>query len=108
MYEQQGDVLLKKIDALPKGNYKKTSVRKAILAEGEQTGHNHTLISALMPFTIFENENTGDVFVELTQPANVKHQEHLPFEDEVFPGIYKIEIINEYDHFLEETRKVLD
>lgn len=105
MYNQQGDVLLKKIDSLPKKrNFKKTKSSKVILAEGEQTGHNHLLLSPLSPVSVYENN--GEVFVEVLKPSKVIHQEHN--EQEINPGIYKIEIINEYNHFEEETHKVLD
>ena len=108
MYDQQGDVLIKKIDSLPKGNYKKITTKKIVLAEGEQTGHSHVLFSDLLNFMVFTDEVTNQSFVEVPDGTNVTHQEHNQFEETILPGMYKIEIVREYDHFTEETRRVID
>jgi len=38
--------------------------------------------------------------------SELTHQEHNTIE--IQPGIYTIDIVQEYDHFLEESRSVLD
>ena len=78
------------------------------MAEGEQTGHNHTLFSDLLPFTIFTDNETNQSFIEVPEGTNVSHQEHNKFEEPLMPGIFKIEIVREYDTFQKENRKVLD
>ena len=60
MYLQQGDVILKKINELPKGKIKLT--KRDILAEGELTGHCHTLIA---PETLSICETDKGVFVKV-------------------------------------------
>lgn len=103
MYYQHGDVLLTKVESLPK-NFKETRVKKAILAEGEISGHQHILIAQQAPFTIFEKE--GETFIKTDEKTELIHQEHKTLW--VDPGIYKIDKVREYDHFQEEARRVAD
>ncbi len=109
MYDQQGDVLLKKVDSLPNKQFKITESKKVILAEGEQTGHKHVLNALSSPVKVYEADN--EVFVEIFSQAEIIHQEHKKIKqygDHYLPGLYKIEIVREYDHLTEETRRVLD
>lgn len=103
MYYQHGDLLLKRVDFVKEG-CKVTKVKKAILAEGEHTGHKHMLISESMPITIHEKD--GEVFVKTESETELIHQEHNMITIE--PGIYKVEQVKEYDHFEEEIRKIQD
>jgi len=100
MYYQHGDVLIKKIDELPEGELEKE--KRIILAEGEVTGHCHTLFGDLLLL------KKGDkVYVKIDgDPAEVIHQEHAPLT--IAPGIYEIDKVKEYDHFKEEARRVRD
>lgn len=105
MYDQQGDVLLKKIDKLPSGiKFKKTKSNQVVLAEGELTGHSHMLVSPLSPINIYEKN--GETWIEVLTPSDLNHQEHDL--EKIDPGIYKIEIVKEYDYFEERARRVVD
>lgn len=100
MYYQQGDILIKKIDGLSKGKIEKYA--KFVLAEGEVTGHCHTMVGDLS--VVKDGDKT---FVKIEgQPAEIIHQEHnLVIVD---PGIYEIEKVLEYDHFEEEAKRIVD
>jgi hypothetical protein len=112
-YYQQGDVLLFKVDKkeLPKDaktwDGKKVkgvkNVRTPILQHGEATGHAHRITSP--GFQHLEGR-FGERFLMLTKQGTLSHEEHktiiLP------PGLYKIRIVEEYDHFREVIRKVRD
>jgi hypothetical protein len=74
-------------------------LERAILAEGEMTGHYH------------EAHGDGvalydDGTLEAPHGAEVTHQEHLPVV--IPPGTYERSIVQEYDHFAEEARPVVD
>ena len=74
MLYRQGDVLLRKIDAIPPDATKDTTAKgHCVLAEGEATGHSHTITSRRM--SVFRRGSDG-LFLSLGQRASVKHQEH--------------------------------
>jgi hypothetical protein len=104
MLLQQGDVLIKKVKSVPQGaKALKPGKRGHMLAEGETTGHAHT-IEDIKYSSLFL---MGTVkYLEVKEPVEIKHEEHKSFVIE--PGIYEIGIVQEYDHFLEEARKVRD
>lgn len=112
-YYQQGDVLLKRIAALPKG-LKQLDTK--VLQEGEFTGHMHQFrmtddltvyaapaLAGASTKTITENENK---YLEVRAPSCLSHEEHKPIV--VPPGIYQIDIRREYDYDLLEARRVQD
>jgi len=104
-YYQQGDVLIKPI-VLP-SDVKKVSPkdRGYILAEGEATGHAHRIIE--IESDIIEMfEKDGQLYVKNKKPVSIVHEEHKTIE--IPQGEWKIEIVKEYDHFLEEARNVQD
>lgn len=122
---QQGDVtalrITEIIDPLKLGL---TAVapqgERAILAEGEVTGHAHALPQEDVElFDIPEDvarSTFADVLTEFRgvkylrvkgdKPINLSHEEHKPCFFE--PGAYLINGITEYDYFTEETRRVAD
>jgi hypothetical protein len=78
---------------------KRKKLSRAVLAEGEHTGHFH------------EAHGEGvalydDGLLEAPHGAEVTHQEHAPVT--VPPGTYNRSIVQEYDHFMEETRNTVD
>ena len=101
MIYQQGDVLLTKIDSLPLGNKVERKERGYILAEGEATGHAHVIEEEIEMV-----EKDGTLYIGCKADTVVKHEEHKHITIE--PGNYQISIIQEYDHFLEEAKKVAD
>jgi hypothetical protein len=102
---RHGDLLLMKVDSVPKD----ASVLNTLtLAEGEATGHHHTITSgqALIyaPATV-----TDDVakYIEVkSKTAELTHQEHKPVE--LTQGAYKLSIEREYNPTDKVIRKVLD
>lgn len=98
---QQGDVLLTKINNLPK-KYTIISKKRCVLAEGEKTGHSHVLEDDEAQL-IQDGER---ILLMLEKQGILKHEEHNPITLE--PGIYEIGKVNEYDYFSKMVRKVQD
>jgi len=104
MYQQQGDVIIESVVELPKGaKLAKPGKRGWMLAEGETTGHAHTIddtkSSTLYTFG-------GILFLQVLQEVCLLHEEHK--KQKIKPGLYKIRQVQEYDHFAEEARAVRD
>lgn len=99
MYYQQGDVLIKKVDYTVKGK----KLNHLTLAEGEKTGHNHSIVEGLGQLIMMDKIMHLQVFSET---ALLKHQEHN--EIRIPKGDYKIDIVREYDPFEDEMRRVQD
>lgn len=100
---QQGDVLLKRVDDIPKGA--KKVVRKAkgfVLAEGEVTGHAHVIVED----DIGVSELDGVMYIKTDKLVDLTHEEHGTITIE--PGIWKRDIVKEFDAFDEEARNVKD
>jgi hypothetical protein len=98
MMIQQGDVLIKKVNAI-----KGKKVNHLTLAVGEATGHHHTITEG--DAELYEENGTLFLHVE-SEKATLTHQEHKPVE--IPKGDYEIGIVKEFDHFLEESRNVAD
>ena len=99
MYFQQGDVLITKIDYEVKGE----ELEHLTLAEGEATGHHHSIVEGLGQLIMMDKLMHLQIF---SKEATLKHQEH---KEIILPkGNYKIEIIREYDPFEDEIRRVRD
>jgi len=99
MYYQQGDVLIEKVDYKISG----TKLDHLTLAEGETTGHHHSITQGLGQLIMMDKIMHLQIFSET---AKLKHQEH---NEIILPkGDYKISIIREYDPFENEIRRVRD
>ena len=98
VYYQQGDVLIRKTSRV-----KGRKLDHLTLAEGEATGHHHTI--TMGDAELYEEKGTLYLKV-LSDEAALTHQEHkkitLPM------GEYKIDIVKEYDHFAEAARRAAD
>lgn len=98
---QQGDVLLRKIEAMPEGKPKRISKKRCVLAHGE-SGHSH----------VVEQDNAeliqiGErILLKIESEATVKHEEHR--EHVLSPGIWDIGRVQEYDYFSGMARPVQD
>jgi hypothetical protein len=102
MFLQQGDVLLRSVDSIPKNATQvKRSSKGWVLAEGETTGHAHRIDSDVMLV-----EHDGKLFMHNDHEVVLTHEEHNNFI--VPPGDWSIGIVQEYDHFAEEARNVAD
>ena len=108
MYYQQGDVLLFIEKELPKR--KRQYLNTNIIQHGEATGHAHRIHSE--EFKIYDisisdwKDDETEKWIDLYQGGTISHEEHKSIE--LPKGIYRIGIVREYDHFKEETRKVID
>jgi len=104
MYYQQGDVIMERVRKIPL-EAKEVTRKDGVLVEGEVTGHAHR-IADIWANLIEMRENDGILYVKAKKPVDIVHEEHktvtLP------KGIYRIRRVKEYDHFLEEARKVQD
>lgn len=97
---QQGDVLIRSGATIPTKAKKKANT---IVAYGEVTNHKHEIIGEGVE--VFEDEN-GVLYVSAPSGGRIQHEEHNPIE--LPPGNYTIGIVQEYDHFKEEARRVAD
>lgn len=99
---RQGDVLLVPA-TIPETATKirKDKRRGIVLAEGEATGHAHTIASRAA--TAYRGGN-GDLFVVLAQTAKVQHQEHEAVE--LQPGTYRV--VRQREWNAGEARRVID
>ena len=95
---QQGDVLIKKVAEI-----KGKKLNHLTLAEGEVTGHFHSITKG--DAELYEHE--GTLFLKvIDDKVELTHQEH---DVVVLPkGDYEIGIIKEYDHLSREVRNVAD
>ncbi len=98
MFYQQGDVLVMKVSQI-----KGKKLNHLVLAEGELTGHQHTITKG--DAELYEHEGTLFLRV-ISEEVELTHPEHntltLP------KGDYQIGVVREYDHFAEEARRVRD
>jgi len=100
---QQGDVLFAKVDKLPVGCVAVVRQRgDLVIAEGESTGHRHIIMDKTA--TLWELR--GDLYLEVTDPVVLTHDEHKELPIPV--GVYKVGIVQEYDHFNDVIRDVRD
>lgn len=103
---QQGDVCIFSAE-IPKDSatepLRTIKIQGNVLAKGEATGHAHALEG-----TDFELLKVGTrLFARiLSGDCRVVHEEHKTIELPV--GDYEVTPVQEYDHFLEESRVVRD
>jgi hypothetical protein len=88
-----------KIKDIPKGARRKANKH---LAEGEATGHFHA--ATAHDAALYEYE--GGLILAAPSGTEVTHQEHHTVLAP--PGTYDRSIVQEFDHFTEEAREVLD
>jgi len=115
---QQGDVLLLKVDeetfnASRLSHRTKHHEKRAVLAEGEATGHYHAVYMndllegaevTLCKGGEYSRQNDG--IIVTGAPVELRHEEHNTITLE--PGYYLQRIVNEHDHISGITRRVAD
>ena len=101
MYLQQGDVIFERVET---ADGKRAEVKNGVLVDGEVTGHAHRVKD--YKGVVFYKDDKGNIWVENKQKAQVTHEEHGTITLE--PGIWKVGRVQEYDHFLEESKNVID
>src|SRR4051812_2503449 len=93
---RQGDVLLVPVKAVPK---QVEPVRRddgrVVLAEGEATGHAHTLQGSAVELVRAQRSRRLYLVVEGDVPAALVHEEHDPIA--VAPGLYEVRRQREYE-----------
>src|SRR3990167_442817 len=94
---RQGDVLIEKIDKMPKGLKRKDQ----IIALGEVTGHKHFFPSEQV--LVYKDENNNQ-FVNVQKTAELVHDEHQAIKLE--KGNYKIVMQRQFD-LLEGIKQVM-
>lgn len=98
---QQGDVILRKLDAMPDGNPNSVTRRRLVLAHGE-SGHSHVIEDDEA-----ELIQIGErLLLKLPKEATVTHEEHNPIR--LSPGIWEVGRVKEYDWFQQMERRVID
>ena len=116
---QQGDVILLKVSEEEFNNSDQIKHKidahktRAVLAEGEATGHYHAVYMedmldnagiTLCKNSEYDRQNRG--IVVTGAPVELKHEEHDTITLE--PGFYLQRIVKEYDHISGITRRVAD
>jgi len=99
---RQGDVLLKRIDAIPVDAKLTEQKERIVLAYGEVTGHAHA-IHDLDNVDVFV-KGDGTMYLAVKEPADLNHEEHATVT--LAPGNYERVIQREYSP--EEIRNVAD
>ena len=95
-------MLIREVTEFP-NSLKKLNTK--VLAEGEATGHTHTIEGNAQ---IFENlnEDLDNKFLEVFDEVKLVHQEHKQIN--IRPGKYVVIIEREYNPFEEDEQEVLD
>src|SRR5688572_8817280 len=88
---RQGDVLIERIAEIPRGATKRIGIGgRIILAEGEVTGHHHSLDIDDADWW----KADGELFLTVNRPTPVTHQEHSPLP--LPRGKYRVRRQREY------------
>lgn len=97
-YFQTGDLLYFKTDILPKDL---EEIKTGVILHSDTTGHNHKVHGAKLL-----KDKDGTMYISTSDLAVLTHEEH---KDLALPaGNYRVQIVKEYDHMLEEARNVID
>ncbi len=89
---RQGDVLLRRLDALPEDAVRFPLEGPFVLAHGEETGHAHVLQDS--EAVLYRLQPHGQRYVVLERAASLFHEEHPPVTVE--PGVWEILTQREY------------
>lgn len=101
---QQGDVVARKIEALPEGAKRvRTRAGSYVLAEGEATGHAHR-IARVAGLAVYELG--GLLYVETETEVAQTHEEHAPVT--YAPGVWEVGRVREKDWLADAVRTVAD
>ena len=102
MQFRQGDILLIKVNAIPKSSHLMPAKNgRVILAEGEATGHSHSIDASKAALYIDKNDQA---FLLAEDGCTLVHQEHAPIDIE--SGSYRV--IRQREYTPEAIRNVMD
>ena len=105
---RQGDVMLVSVGTLPEGAVEKPHNGRVVLAEGEVTGHAHTITAPAPMLKEYALPGTARRFLsveELLAGVDLTHQEHSTIT--LPPGVFEIVPQCEWSDDM-EPRRVLD
>lgn len=97
-YRQQGDCLFHEAKFSIVG---KKIVKSGLIKLGSASGHAHVLKNGKL---YLDKENK--MYIVADKKTQVVHDEHKPID--LPKGKYFIDTVKEYDHFLEESKQVVD
>lgn len=103
---RQGDILIKPIK-IDKSKLKFIGKKSSfVLAEGETTGHKHTLVSdPTTEFNVYQNKQ-GQYILEMEHEGKLNHEEHNQIT--LLPDMYIVGNEREFNYFSEATQRVID
>lgn len=104
---QQGDVNIIEIEEFPKFEtyHRINKIENGVVREGTATGHSHRIVGT--EFELFTITWPTQMFVEIkSTDCKLVHEEHETIDLPV--GKYEFVQTTEYDHFREESRRVVD
>lgn len=97
IFYQQGDLLFFN-EGVPSGLQE---IKSGVILHSDTTGHSHKVHGGVL----LSDENKV-LFISTSEMAVVTHEEH---KDLHLPaGNYKVRIVREFDHLMEEARNVID
>lgn len=101
---QQGDVIIEPAAELPSGAKKMPiSAQGAVLIKSPVTNHAHVVDKAGRVTLV---EKDGTLYFKNQRRAALTHEEHKTIM--VPAGTWRVRGVREYDHFVEEARRVID
>ena len=99
---QQGDVLMRRIDTLPEGCKEVKRQNGRIIVMHGESGHTHAISDIDALFL----EKDGKFYLQVKKPVRLTHEEH--HAQTVSPGIWEIGQVREKDWVSGLVRKVID
>ena len=101
---RQGDLLIREISSIP---YIAKPISTNIIADGEKTGHNHTLNGSHQIFeTVEPAHKQKQIHFEAKQELKIEHPEHNTI---IIPkGIYTVVHERHLNVFLDRVEEVVD
>jgi hypothetical protein len=105
MNYRHGDLLIRKVEKLPKKIKKREGKDHNVLAYGEVTGHKHVICAEPKKQLEMYEDDKGNIYFGTTG-ATITHEEHKTITIE--PGIHIVEHEREFDPFSDEIKRVVD
>jgi len=98
---RQGDLLIEEVAAIPTGAKPRKAAKRLVLAEGEATGHAHTIAASEARLL----DDDGATYLEVQEAlAMLTHDEHASIE--LPRGAYRV--IRQREYAPEAPRQVAD
>lgn len=98
-YYQTGDVLYKYVETKPK---KATVLKGGVLVQDSHSGNPHSIEGG--DYRILKTKDK--LYLDVKKEVQATHPEHNTIN--IPKGCYEIGRVMEFDHFLEESREVID